>query len=260
MASIAPLQLYCSGLAFAPAQSVIKGTFLGEIPKYIRPLPGVMDAWSTALQTLEGHSGKIYSVAFSPDGLTLASGSSDSTIKLWDTATGMQRQTLEGHSDSVFSVAFSPDGLTLASGSYNIIKLWDTVTGIQRQTLEGHSDWIDSVTFSPDGLTLVSGSRDRTIKLWDTATGTQRQTLKGYSNWVNSVAFSPDGLKPSLEKAPANSQISLSSNWVSLNGENLLWLSAEYRSFVCQAVNDAKIALGYMDGRVLVTGFHTHMP
>ncbi|KAJ5778340.1 hypothetical protein N7520_001586 [Penicillium odoratum] len=195
MAGIAPLQLYCSGLLFAPAQSVIKGIFLGEISKRIQPLQTVMNSWGSTLQTLEGHSGWVRSVAFSPDGLTLASGSDDNTIKLWDTATGTQRQTLEGHSGSVGSVAFSPDGLTLASGSDdNTIKLWDTATGTQRQTLKGHSDWVRSVAFSPDGLTLASGSEDNTIKLWDTATGTQRQTLEGHSGWVRSVAFSPDGL------------------------------------------------------------------
>ncbi|KAK5797619.1 hypothetical protein VI817_003910 [Penicillium citrinum] len=259
-------------------------------------------ATGTQRQTLEGHSDAVNSVAFSPDGLTLVSGSGDSTIKLWNTVTGTQYQTLEGHSDSVTSVVFSPDGFILASGSYSIIKLWDTatgtqlrtleghsgfifsvtfspdglilasgssdhtiklwdtVTGTQRQTLEGHSDWIESVAFAPDGLTLVSSSRDRTIKLWDIVTGTQYQTLEGHSDSVNSAAFSPDSPKPSLELASANSQMSLSSNWVSLRGENLLWLSPEYRSFVCQAVNDTKIALGYMNGGVLITGFYTHIP
>ncbi|KAJ5661456.1 uncharacterized protein N7477_009072 [Penicillium maclennaniae] len=232
--------------------------------------------WDTATgtqrQTLEGHLGWVSSVAFSPDRLTLASGSGDCTIKLWDTATGTQRQTLEGHLGRWPSL---PDGLTLASGSSDCsIKLWDTATGTQRQHLhsvnsvvfspdgltlaEGHSDWVNSVAFSPDGLTLASGSDDCTIKLWDTATGTQRQTLEGHSDSFRSMAFSPDRLTTALEKAPGNFQISLSSNWVALGGENLLWLPTEYRSFQCQAVKDATLALGYRDGRVLLIGFHTH--
>ncbi|KAJ6024792.1 hypothetical protein N7540_005589 [Penicillium herquei] len=344
MAGIAPLQLYCSGLVFAPAQSIIKKTFQSEIWKQIQPIRGAMDSWGSTLQTLEGHSNYVNSVAFSPDGLTLASGSRDNTIKLWDTATGTQRQTLEGHSNWVHSVAFSPDGLTLASGSRDkTIKLWDTATGTQRQTLEGHSSWVNSVAFSPDGLTLASGSYDNTIKLWDTATGTQRQTLEGHSSLVHSVAFSPDGLTlasgsydntiklwdtttgtqrqtleghsslvhsvafspdgltlasgsydntiklwdtatgtqrqtleghsslvhsvafspdkptPALEKAFRDAQISLESNWIRLGGENLLWLPVEYRSFACQAVKDATLALGYGDGRVLVIKLHAHV-
>ncbi|MGI2909791.1 WD40 repeat domain-containing protein, partial [Hassallia sp. VBCCA 56010] len=76
------------------------------------------------------HSNSVRSVAFSPDGKTLASGSDDNTIKLWDVATGKLSQTLTGHSNSVRSVAFSPDGKTLASGSDdNTIKLWDVATG-----------------------------------------------------------------------------------------------------------------------------------
>jgi WD40 repeat protein len=106
-------------------------------------------------------------VAFSPDGLTLASGSWDETIKLWDVATGEVKSTLEGHVSSVNSVVFSPDGLTLASGSSDrTMKLWDVATGELKATLEGHSSYVESVAFSPDGLTLASGSSDKTIKLW----------------------------------------------------------------------------------------------
>ncbi|MBE9235138.1 hypothetical protein IQ227_03550, partial [Anabaena aphanizomenioides LEGE 00250] len=124
------------------------------------------------LQTLTGHSNRIRSVAYSPDGQTLASGSSDKTIKLWDVKTGNLLQTLSGHSHWVNSVAYSPDGQTLASGSYDkTIKLWNVKTGNLLQTLTGHSNRIRSVAYSPDGQTLASGSRDETIKLWDVKTG-----------------------------------------------------------------------------------------
>ena len=146
------------------------------------------------LRTLQGHTDSVYSVSFSPDGTTLASGSVDDTIRLWDVATGRQLRTLQGHTGWVSSVSFSPDGTTLASGSGDdTIRLWDVATGRQLRTLQGHTGWVYSVSFSPDGTTLASGSQDDTIRLWDVATGRQLRTLQGHTSWVYSVSFSPDG-------------------------------------------------------------------
>ncbi|BDI14532.1 hypothetical protein ANSO36C_03340 [Nostoc cf. commune SO-36] len=143
--------------------------------------------------TLEGHSSVVSSVVFSPDGKTLASGSDDNTIKLWDVSTGKAMKALTGHSSWVFSVVFSPDGKTLASGSEDkTIKLWDVSTGKAMKTLTGHSSRVTSVVFSPDGKTLASSSNDKTIKLWDVSTGKAMKTLTGRS-LVTSVVFSPDG-------------------------------------------------------------------
>jgi WD40 repeat protein len=145
-------------------------------------------------RTLTGHDDRVYSVAFSPNGKSLASGSQDKTIRVWDVASGTLRQTLMGHTDIVFSVAFSPDGRLLASGSPDkTIKLWDVASGRLNRTLTTHSGPVMSVAFSPDGKLLASGSQDKTIKLWDVASGTLRQTLTAHSGSVLSVAFSPDG-------------------------------------------------------------------
>ena len=144
------------------------------------------------LQTLTGHSHSVNSVAYSPDGQTLASGSNDNTIKLWNVNTGKLLQTLKSHSYSVNSVAYSPDSQTLASASGdNTIKLWNVKTGELLQTLKSHS--VNSVAYSPDGQILSSASGDKTIKLWNVKTGELLQTFTGHSNGVYSVAYSPDG-------------------------------------------------------------------
>ncbi|MBW4457979.1 MAG: ribosome assembly protein 4 [Nostoc indistinguendum CM1-VF10] len=146
------------------------------------------------LNTLEGHTNAVWSVMYSPDGKTIASGSDDNTIKIWDVTTGKAIKTLTGHTSRVDSVVYSPDGRTLASGSADkTIKIWDITTGQAIKTLTGHSSYVRSVVYSPDGRTLASGSDDKTSKIWDITTGQAIKTLTGHTSRVDSVVYSPDG-------------------------------------------------------------------
>ncbi|MCP2730155.1 WD40 repeat domain-containing protein [Symplocastrum sp. BBK-W-15] len=152
------------------------------------------------IRTLAQHSDTVSSVAISPDGKILASGSLDKTIKLWNLETGNLLATLVGHSSAVLSVAFSPVGQILASSSNlelrdGCIKLWDVEPARLRQTLGGGliNLRVNSLAFSPDGQTLASGHAEAKIRLWHLGSGQLRQTLKGHGWDVNSLAFSPDG-------------------------------------------------------------------
>ena len=149
------------------------------------------------IRTFEGHSDRVTSVAFSPDGARVLSGSWDKTIKLWDAATGALIRTFEGHSE-LRSLRWRSRPTAPAccrAAADKTIKLWDAATGALIRTFEGHSDSVTSVAFSPDGARVLSGSGDKTIKLWDAATGALIRTFEGHSEWVNSVAFSPDGAR-----------------------------------------------------------------
>ncbi|KAK3291304.1 uncharacterized protein B0H64DRAFT_349303 [Chaetomium fimeti] len=190
----APLQTYISALLFAPAGSIIRRMFAKEEPSWVLTKPVVEKVWNRCLQTFEGHNDPVYSVAFSPDGSRIVSGSADHTIRVWDATSGMEVRKLEGHCGSVRSVAFSPDGGRVVSGSADhTIRLWDAKSGKEVQKLDGHNDPVYSVAFSPDGSRIVSGSADRTIRIWDTASGKAVQTLRGHISWVHSVAYCPDG-------------------------------------------------------------------
>jgi WD40 repeat protein len=189
--------IYLSALPFAPIKSLVSRTFLPKFSNTLSVTAGKAVGWPVIQYVLEGHIDGVSSVAFSPNGKHIVSGSRDNTIYVWDAVTEeVVSGPLKGHTSFVNSVAFSPDGKHIVSGSTDkTIYVWDTVTGeVVSGPFKGHTDWVTSVAFSPDGKHIVSGSNDNTICVWDAVTGeVVSGPLKGHTSIVNSVAFSPDG-------------------------------------------------------------------
>jgi WD40 repeat protein len=157
----------------------------------------VVVLWDTTVgrpvRTLVGHQKAVVSVAFSPDGKQILTGSADTTAILWDPSTGSQIRTFKGHKGTITSAAFSPDGKQILTGSADRTAiLWNTDSDEPMHTLQGHSREIMAVAYSPDGTTLATASADRTAALWEAATGKQTFLLRGHREEVACIAFSPD--------------------------------------------------------------------
>ena len=200
--------------------------------------------------TLADHTHSVLSIAFSPDGSTLASGSFKEVI-LWDVVTGHRKSTLT-HTSWARSVLFSPDGETLASGSDDgIIRVWEVPTGIQKvYTLPSYSSGstVNSVVFSPDGETLASGSVDG-IRMWDIGTGSLK-SIFGHTdadNSITSVSFSSDG--QTLASGDSDGNVCL---WEIATGslKNTLTGHAGPIESVCFSPGGRILASGSWDGNV----------
>ena len=180
----------------------------------IGSIEGKIQLWNTItgekLSSLKGHADlpdqplgapsrlpplnrkQVLALAFSSDGTRLASGSKDTTVRLWGTTSDNEPTVLQKHTGWPNVLAFSPDGKTLASGSTDkTVQLWNTDTGELLVTLTGHLNGINALAFSPDGITIASGSTDGTVQLWNTKTGEPLTTrITGHTEWVKAVAFS----------------------------------------------------------------------
>lgn len=158
---------------------------------------GVVRVWNLASRqcerVLEGHRGRVPSLALSGDARLLLSGGEDQSLRLWNIADGSCLRRLVGRVEGVWGVAWSPDGRRLASGHDDgRVRIWDSSTGACLQNLEGHRRWVQAVAWSPDGRWLASASADHTVQLWEASSGRPHRSLAGHKGWVVSVDFSPD--------------------------------------------------------------------
>jgi tricorn protease-like protein len=152
------------------------------------------------IQTFRGHKDAIYSMALSPDGKILATGSYDQKIKLWNIETGKELKTLSGHNGCIFGLTFRPDGKILASASADrTVKLWDVASGERRDTLSQPLKDVYTVAFSPDGKRLAAGGVDNRIRVWEISESAAETTNPilfskfAHEGTILRLAFSADG-------------------------------------------------------------------
>jgi len=194
----------------------------------------------------------------------LALVSDNDTVRVWDAATGEQRQKLKGDDNIVTAVIFSHDSKLLALVSYNgTVRVWDAAMGEQRQKLKGH-DWeVTALTFSYDSKLLASASYNKTVRLWDAATGEQRQKLETAStlslmNFLSNGAYlhtNVGDLQLDIDSASQDGTstpvvtLQLAREWVTCQGQDVLWLPHEYRG-VCSAAHGNTLVVGQRSGAV----------
>jgi hypothetical protein len=149
---------------------------------------------SPQLACLGGHTSWVESVAYSPDGHRVISGSLDDTVRVWDAASGAEVACFRGHTLSVSSAAYSPDGRRIVSGSHDdTVRVWDAQSGAELACFCRHTQSVESAAYSPDARRIVSGSDDQTVRVWDAQSGAVLACLRGHTQSVTSVAYSPDG-------------------------------------------------------------------
>jgi WD40 repeat protein len=141
-----------------------------------------------------GHTDRVHSAVFSPDGTIVLTASSDNTARLWDAKSGKLLKTLEGHVNDVTTAVFSPDGSMVISASMDFTaRIWEVKSGQLLQICNGHNFWLTSAVFSPNGTLALTASMDKTARIFEVATGKELQVIKGHTDLVNSAVFSPDG-------------------------------------------------------------------
>jgi dipeptidyl aminopeptidase/acylaminoacyl peptidase len=169
----------------------------------------------SVLATYRHHTNRVTTVAWSPNGTYIASGSLDQTVHVWaaNTSTHLQISIYHGHTAGIQAVTWSPNGKLIASGSIDkTVQVWEALTGTHVATYSGHSDIVLTVAWSPDGRSIASGSADGTVRLWDVATSKQKYMYHGHTASVNSLTWSPDNQRIASASSDKTVQIANATN------------------------------------------------
>ena len=229
------------------AGTAVTATGIGGIVYWIEhatPAPG------TRLYTYRGHSEIVSSVAWSPNGKYIASGSYDKTVQVWDALTGKTVLIYRGHNYAVLSVAWSPDGTRIASSGDTVstVQVWEALSGRIVLDINGHGALVNSVAWSPNGKYIASGLADNTVQVWDASNGAN-VTYGKYANSVYEVAWSPDSKYIASGSFDRTVQV-----WDASNGANVL-AYREHSGFITALAwspNGKYIASGSYDNTVQV--------
>ncbi|KAL7819211.1 hypothetical protein V8C44DRAFT_131410 [Trichoderma aethiopicum] len=194
--ALAPLQVYSSALIFSPKSSLVRLLYEEtEGPNWVIQKPDMNSGWKARLHFLEGTTGTVIALAFTPDGTQLASGSSDGTARVWDTETGTCIRTFSCH-DHVLDMAFSPDGKYLAIGSYAGVEVRDAISFTNLFMFHHECDFT-RITFSRDSVQLAAAfyslKLGNYIRTWDIDTGTELTTHNLGTHSCSVTAIAPDG-------------------------------------------------------------------
>lgn len=219
-----------------PNKQAVCGSFTGEDSPFLDPL-----------FTLDGHTGKVLSLAFSPDGNLVASGSTDNTLRLWRVVQGSLLRTMRGHPFPVLAVDFSPDGTILVTGSTDgLVRLWRVSDGRLLKELSGHAGRVIHLDFSADGRFFVSAGDDFTVRIWRMLDYRQVQTIDEGMSEITDLSFSPDSQSIAWSEINGTVRIrSLSGNWLHIFKDTLLAAKA-----ITFDTSGDRLIVGYADGSI----------